>query len=79
MNTQQRIQKILAKAGIASRRKCEELIVQGRVTELRIQNSQVNAVNKGDVFSFPLSEKIRPSDKLYKVIESGEIEKIVNS
>lgn len=50
-------------------------IVQSRITELRIQNSPVDAVNKGDVFSFPLSEKIRPSDKLYKVIESGEIEK----
>jgi 23S rRNA pseudouridine2605 synthase len=28
----ERLQKILARAGIASRRKCEELIVQGRVT-----------------------------------------------
>jgi 23S rRNA pseudouridine2605 synthase len=28
----ERLQKILAQAGIASRRKCEELIKQGRVT-----------------------------------------------
>ena len=28
----QRLQKILARAGLASRRKCEELILEGRVT-----------------------------------------------
>lgn len=32
MSEQERVQKILAKAGIASRRKCEELIVEGSVT-----------------------------------------------
>ena len=28
----ERLQKVMAAAGIASRRKCEELIVQGRVS-----------------------------------------------
>lgn len=45
-------------------------IIQGTVSELRIEDSSVNSVNKGDIFSFPLSEKIRPSDKLYKVIDA---------
>ncbi len=45
-------------------------IIQDKVTELRIDDAQVNTVNKGDIFSFPLAEKIRPSDKLYKVIDA---------
>jgi putative protease len=45
-------------------------IIQGKVTELRVQDSSVDSVSKGDIFSFPLNEKIRPSDKLYKVIDS---------
>ena len=32
MSTQERVQKLLAQAGIASRRKCEELIKEGRVS-----------------------------------------------
>ncbi|HDP69569.1 MAG TPA: rRNA pseudouridine synthase [Actinobacteria bacterium] len=31
LSTNQRLQKVMAKAGIASRRKCEELILQGKV------------------------------------------------
>lgn len=46
-------------------------IIHGKVTELRLQKSPVNTVNKGDIFSLPLKKKIRPSDKLYKVVESG--------
>jgi len=45
-------------------------IIHGKVTELRVQDFSVDSVNKGDVFSFPLNEKIRPSDKLYKVIDT---------
>ncbi|MES2285632.1 MAG: peptidase U32 family protein [Bacteroidota bacterium] len=44
-------------------------IIQVKVAELRIQDASVNSVSKGDVFSFPLNEKIRPSDKLYKIID----------
>lgn len=45
-------------------------VIQDKITELRIDGSPVNAVAKGDVFSFPLNVKIRPSDKLYKVIDA---------
>ncbi len=45
-------------------------VIEDKVTELRIENASVDSVNKGDVFSFPLSKKIRPSDKLYKVLDA---------
>ncbi len=45
-------------------------IIQGKVTELRVHDSSVDSVSKGAIFSFPLNEKIRPSDKLYKVIDA---------
>ncbi len=44
-------------------------IIQTTVTELRLPHGAVHSVSKGDVFSMPLTEKIRPSDKLYKVID----------
>ena len=45
-------------------------IIQDKITELRMEDVSVNSVNKGDIFSFPLNKKIRPSDKLYKVIDA---------
>jgi putative protease len=45
-------------------------VIEETITELRIQDSNVLSVSKGDVFSFPLKHKIRASDKLYKVIEA---------
>jgi putative protease len=45
-------------------------IIQDKITELRMEDVPVNSVNKGDIFSFPLNKKIRPSDKLYKVIDA---------
>ncbi len=44
-------------------------IIQTSVAELRLQDAPVDIVKKGDTFSIPLNEKIRPSDKLYKVIK----------
>lgn len=38
------------------------------VSELRIKDQKVEKVNKGDVFTFLVPEKIRPSDKLYKIV-----------
>lgn len=38
------------------------------VSELRIGDQKVKKVNKGDVFTFLVPEKIRPSDKLYKIV-----------
>ena len=45
-------------------------VIEDKITELRIEDAVVDSVSKGDVFSFPLNKKIRPSDKLYKVIDA---------
>jgi large subunit ribosomal protein L22 len=39
------------------------------VSEIRVDNIVNETVKKGDIFSFPIDAKIRPSDKLYKLIE----------
>ncbi len=38
------------------------------ITEMRVADQVVEKVVKGDVFSCPVAEKIRPSDKLYKIV-----------
>lgn len=43
--------------------------VETIVSEIRMENVPTETVKKGDVFSFPIGTKIRPSDKLYKLIE----------
>jgi len=40
------------------------------ISELRVDDQKVDKVNKGDVFTFSVPEKIRPSDKLYKVVDA---------
>jgi len=45
-------------------------IVKTTVEELRVGGRQVEEVSKGDLFSMPIGETIRPSDKLYKIIKS---------
>jgi putative protease len=45
-------------------------VLQGRVAQLRINDRMVEKVGKGEVFNTPVNEKIRPSDKLYKLISS---------
>jgi len=42
--------------------------IQTTATELRVDDKQVGEVKKGDLFSLPLDEVVRPSDKLYKVV-----------
>lgn len=44
--------------------------IETKVAELRLDDKAVEKVNKGDVFTFPVSEKVRPSDKLYKVVDA---------
>jgi len=43
--------------------------VETIISEIRVDNQVTEAVKKGDVFSFPIDIKIRPSDKLYKLHE----------
>jgi len=44
--------------------------IEAKVSEIRINNQPVEKVNRGEQFSIHLSEKIRPSDKLYKVVDA---------
>jgi 23S rRNA pseudouridine2605 synthase len=67
--SEQRLQKVLAAAGVASRRKCEELILEGAV---RV-NGRV--VNKLPIFVEPEKDvitvngkKIRPARKVYYLL-----------
>jgi len=43
-------------------------VIKTAVEELRVDDTSVENVAKGDVFSIPIPEIIRPSDKLYKVV-----------
>lgn len=57
-------------------KKGDEIIVTGPTTgyiqtivdEIRVDNETTEQVGKGQLFSIKLNEKIRPSDKLYKLI-----------
>lgn len=43
-------------------------VVRAAIEELRVDNQVVAEVKKGQLFSTPIKEKVRPSDKLYKLI-----------
>lgn len=43
--------------------------VETTVREMMLEGAFAQEVNKGDTFSMPVPEKIRPSDKLYKIID----------
>jgi putative protease len=43
--------------------------VETIIEELRVDNQIVNEVKRGDQFTIQVAEKVRPSDKLYKVVE----------
>lgn len=42
--------------------------IQLKVEELRVDNQPATQVHKGDVFTIPVTEKTRPSDKIYKLL-----------
>jgi len=65
----QRLQKILADAGIGSRRACEELIVQGRVcvNGMRVGDLGVRADALRDTITLD-GERVRPEKKVYCVL-----------
>ena len=43
-------------------------VIKMKVSELREADAPVDSVCKGSSFSIPVAEKIRPSDKLYKIV-----------
>lgn len=45
-------------------------VIQSIVSEMWIQDKAIDKAKKGDVFSLQVDKKIRPSDKLYKLVTS---------
>jgi len=65
---EERVQKILAQAGIASRRKCEELIQEGRV---KVNSKVIKLGDKADAKKDVITlnnKKIRIENKLYIIL-----------
>jgi U32 family peptidase len=45
-------------------------VIQQTIQTLRVNNQEAAVVKKGERFSLLLNEKIRPSDKLYKMVDA---------
>jgi len=45
-------------------------VIEKTVNEIRVDLKPVNETKKGDYFSMHIDEKIRKSDKLYKIVKS---------
>ncbi len=45
-------------------------VLQHTVGYIRVNNKVVDTVQKGESFTLPLPDKIRPSDKLYKMVDA---------
>lgn len=43
-------------------------VIETRMTEMRVDNQPLESVQRGATITFPVAEKIRPSDKLYKLV-----------
>ncbi len=43
-------------------------VMRLKINELRIDDESVAEVQKGDLFTTPVPEKVRPSDKLFKIV-----------
>jgi len=62
-------------------KKGDEVIIMGPTTgviEMKVEELQVNckeaeSCDRGKLFSMPVSCKIRPSDKLYKIVDASEV------
>ncbi|ASB49016.1 peptidase U32 family protein [Alkalitalea saponilacus] len=47
-------------------------VLEMKVKELRVDLKPVNEVKKGDLFSMPVDDKIRRSDKLFKIVKASQ-------
>lgn len=45
-------------------------LIQDKVLELRVSDRKMGIAKKGDVISLPVKNKIRSSDKLYKIVDA---------
>lgn len=43
-------------------------VIELKMNEMRVDNTEENEVKRGVTITFPVDEKIRPSDKLYKLV-----------
>ena len=43
-------------------------VIETTLTEMRVENEKVDTAKRGATITFPVTEKIRPSDKLYKLV-----------
>lgn len=43
-------------------------VVKAKATDMLIDESPIKLANKGDVITFKLDEKVRPNDKMYKIV-----------
>ncbi|WP_256011112.1 peptidase U32 family protein [Desertivirga xinjiangensis] len=44
-------------------------VVQTRINEIRVNDIPTDTVHKGDIISIPLPDRVRPADKLYKLVD----------
>jgi putative protease len=51
-------------------------VIQTRISELRVDDKPVQIAQKGTACSFPLKEKLRRSDKVYKILTVEEVESL---
>ncbi len=48
-------------------------VIETTITEMQVDYKPAQEAVKGQLFSIPLKEKIRPSDKLYKWVEASKV------
>ena len=48
--------------------------IQTTVKEIRLDLKSVEMAEKGNLISVPIEEKVRPSDKLYKIVKSSNLQ-----
>ncbi|MFA5573696.1 MAG: peptidase U32 family protein [Brumimicrobium sp.] len=45
-------------------------VIETILTEMRVDNQGAQSVKRGTTITFPISDKVRPSDKLYKLVST---------
>jgi putative protease len=48
-------------------------VIETEITSMMVDDKDAQEAKKGHVVTFPISEKIRPSDKIYKILPAEEV------
>jgi putative protease len=48
-------------------------VIESKVEEIRVDLKNVNSSTKGEYCSIPINSKVRRADKLYKIVDAGEV------